>query len=215
MAVPLALVLKGYGVAYLRPKIWARMLTEPEGQLKQQNAAGQAGPKRWRKSPRAREDRFIPLVTPTSQIVGTRAVLNVRTRRALQNYCQRNGGHFLKGEYGHTSVPVNAALQARVLKGRAPVTCRPADLLKPELAESGKGRQWRRAGEGLLWRETPSTTCSPRRCSRRLALNSLENRHNPAAFGAGTAGGSRAAWWQKVEKPAARYLHREAEGKVR
>ncbi|KTO61315.1 hypothetical protein IN74_03485, partial [Salmonella enterica] len=41
----------------------------------------------------------------------------------------------LKGEYGHTPAPVNAALQARVLDGEEAVTCRPADLLKPELAQ--------------------------------------------------------------------------------
>ncbi|MBP1524844.1 hypothetical protein IVY21_24710 [Salmonella enterica subsp. enterica serovar Worthington] len=48
------------------------------------------------------------------------------------------------------------------------MTCRPADLLKPELAELEADVRRRRRRRASLWRETPSTTCSPWRCSRRL-----------------------------------------------
>nr|MCJ1831306.1 oxaloacetate decarboxylase [Klebsiella quasivariicola] len=74
-----------------------------------------------------------PLVTPTSQIVGTQAVLNVLTGERYKTIAKETAG-ILKGEYGRTPVPVNAALQARVLDGAEAITCRPADLLKPELA---------------------------------------------------------------------------------
>ncbi len=109
------------------------MLTNPEGQLKQQNAADKLD-QCWRKSPRARGPRLYPAGDPTSQIVGTRAVLNVLTGERYKTIAKETAG-ILKGEYGHTPVPVNAALQARVLEGARSVTCRPADLLKPELAE--------------------------------------------------------------------------------
>lgn len=116
-----------------------------------------------------REDLgFIPLVTPTSQIVGTQAVLNVLTGERYKTIAKETAG-ILKGEYGHTPVPVNVALQARVLDGAEAITCRPADLLKPELAEleaDGSARRRRRASR---LRRTPSTTCSPWRCSRRSA----------------------------------------------
>jgi oxaloacetate decarboxylase (Na+ extruding) subunit alpha len=83
--------------------------------------------------PRVREDLgFIPLVTPTSQIVGTQAVLNVVAGERYKNIPKETAG-ILKGEYGATPAPVNAELQSRVLAGEAPLECRPADLLQPEL----------------------------------------------------------------------------------
>ncbi len=142
------------------------MLTNLESQLKQQNAADKLD-QCWRKSPRARGLGFIPLVTPTSQIVGTRAVLNVLTGERYKTIAKETAG-ILKGEYGHTPVPVNAGLQARVLEGAEPVTCRPADLLKPELAELEADVKRRAQEKGIQLAETPSTTCSPWRCSRRL-----------------------------------------------
>jgi oxaloacetate decarboxylase alpha subunit len=115
-----------------------------------------------------REDLgFIPLVTPTSQIVGTQAVLNVLTGERYKTIAKETAG-ILKGEYGHTPVPVNAALQARVLEGR-PVTCRPADLLKPELAQLEADVKRQAQEKGITLAETPSTTCSPWPCSRKSA----------------------------------------------
>ena len=76
---------------------------------------------------------MIPLVTPTSQIVGTQAVINVLTGERYKNITKETAG-ILKGEYGDTPAARNAELQARVLKGAEPITCRPADLLEPELA---------------------------------------------------------------------------------
>ena len=66
--------------------------------------------------PRVREDLgFIPLVTPTSQIVGTQAVLNVLTGERYKSISKETHG-VLKGEYGATPAPVNNALQAEVLE---------------------------------------------------------------------------------------------------
>jgi oxaloacetate decarboxylase alpha subunit len=80
-----------------------------------------------------REDLgFIPLVTPTSQIVGTQSVINVLTGERYKSISKETAG-VLKGEYGATPAPVNAELQQRVLEGGEPVTCRPADLIAPEL----------------------------------------------------------------------------------
>ena len=75
---------------------------------------------------------MIPLVTPTSQIVGTQAVINVLSGKRYQTITKEAAG-ILKGEYGATPAPLNAALQAQVLDGAEPITCRPADVLEPEL----------------------------------------------------------------------------------
>ncbi|MDX1733534.1 MAG: biotin/lipoyl-containing protein, partial [Halioglobus sp.] len=74
----------------------------------------------------------IPLVTPTSQIVGTQSVINVLTGERYKSISKETAG-VLKGEYGATPAPVNAQLQQRVLEGAQPITCRPADVLAPEL----------------------------------------------------------------------------------
>ncbi|HCK6979806.1 TPA: sodium-extruding oxaloacetate decarboxylase subunit alpha, partial [Klebsiella oxytoca] len=126
--------LKGTDSRILVAQVPGGMLTNLEGQLKQQNAAHRLD-EVLAEIPRVREDLgFIPLVTPTSQIVGTQAVLNVLTGERYKTIAKETAG-ILKGEYGHTPVPVNAALQARVLEGAEAITCRPADLLKPELAQ--------------------------------------------------------------------------------
>lgn len=95
-------------------------------------------------------------------------MLNVLGGERYKTIAKETAG-ILKGEYGRTPAPVNAALQARVLDGADPVTCRPADLLKPELAqlEADVKRQHRRRASRLP--KTPSTTCSPWRCSRNPA----------------------------------------------
>ncbi|ECJ0270336.1 pyruvate carboxylase subunit B, partial [Salmonella enterica] len=119
--------LKGYDSRILVAQVPGGMLTNLESQLKQQNAADKLDQVLAEIS-RVREDLgFIPLVTPTSQIVGTQAVLNVLTGERYKTIAKETAG-ILKGEYGHTPVPVNAALQARVLDGAEAITCRPADL---------------------------------------------------------------------------------------
>ena len=83
--------------------------------------------------PRVREDfGFPPLVTPTSQIVGTQAVMNVVTGERYK-MVPKESKALVKGEYGKTPAPVNPEIQKRILGDEEPITCRPADLLPPEL----------------------------------------------------------------------------------
>ncbi|PDN26318.1 biotin/lipoyl-containing protein, partial [Salmonella enterica] len=88
----------------------------------------------------------------------------------------------LKGEYGHTPVPVNAALQARVLEGGAPVTCRPADLLKPELAELEADVKRQAQEKGIQLAGNAIDDVLTVALFPQIGLKFLENRHNPAAF---------------------------------
>ncbi|EBQ1658654.1 pyruvate carboxylase subunit B, partial [Salmonella enterica] len=173
--------LKGYDSRILVAQVPGGMLTNLESQLKQQNAADKLD-QVLAEIPRVREDLgFIPLVTPTSQIVGTQAVLNVLTGERYKTIAKETAG-ILKGEYGHTPVPVNAALQARVLEGGAPVTCRPADLLKPELAELEADVRRQAQEKGITLAGNAIDDVLTVALFPQIGLKFLENRHNPAAF---------------------------------
>ncbi|CAH5369736.1 sodium-extruding oxaloacetate decarboxylase subunit alpha [Klebsiella pneumoniae] len=193
--------LKGTDSRILVAQVPGGMLTNLEGQLKQQSAAHRLD-EVLAEIPRVREDLgFIPLVTPTSQIVGTQAVLNVLGGERYKTIAKETAG-ILKGEYGRTPAPVNAALQARVLNGADPVTCRPADLLKPELAalEADVRRQAQEKGITLA--------------ENAIDLKFLENRHNPAAFEP-VPQAEAAQPVAKAEKPAASGVYTvEVEGKA-
>lgn len=124
--------LRGVDSRILIAQVPGGMLTNMESQLKEQGA-GDRFDEVLAEIPRVREDLgFIPLVTPTSQIVGTQAVLNVITGERYQSI-SRETSAILKGEYGAAPAPYNAELQARVLDGAEPITCRPADLLEAEM----------------------------------------------------------------------------------
>ncbi|MFT5578313.1 MAG: oxaloacetate decarboxylase alpha subunit, partial [Paraglaciecola psychrophila] len=124
--------LRGVDSRILVAQVPGGMLTNMESQLKDQGAADKMD-QVLEEIPRVREDLgFIPLVTPTSQIVGTQAVMNVMFGERYKSISKETAG-VLKGEYGLTPAPVNAQLQARVLEGAEPITCRPADLLEPEV----------------------------------------------------------------------------------
>ncbi|WP_154060610.1 biotin/lipoyl-containing protein, partial [Klebsiella grimontii] len=173
--------LKGTDSRILVAQVPGGMLTNLEGQLKQQNAAHRLD-EVLAEIPRVREDLgFIPLVTPTSQIVGTQAVLNVLTGERYKTIAKETAG-ILKGEYGHTPVPVNAALQARVLEGAAPVTCRPADLLKPELAALEADVKRQAQEKGITLADNAIDDVLTVALFPQIGLKFLENRNNPAAF---------------------------------
>ena len=91
--------------------------------------------------PRVREDSgYPPLVTPTSQIVGTQAVLNVIMGERYKMVSKEFKG-LIRGDYGKTPAPITDKFADSILKGEKRITCRPADLLKPEmkkLTEEGK-----------------------------------------------------------------------------
>ncbi|HBQ4961883.1 TPA: pyruvate carboxylase subunit B, partial [Klebsiella pneumoniae] len=173
--------LKGTDSRILVAQVPGGMLTNLEGQLKQQSAAHRLD-EVLAEIPRVREDLgFIPLVTPTSQIVGTQAVLNVLTGERYKTIAKETAG-ILKGEYGHTPAPVNAALQARVLDGADPVTCRPADLLKPELAQLEADVKRQAQEKGITLADNAIDDVLTVALFPQPGLKFLENRHNPAAF---------------------------------
>ena len=123
--------LKGIDSRILVAQVPGGMLTNLENQLREQNAAKKLD-EVLEEIPKVREDLgFIPLVTPTSQIVGTQAVLNVISGERYRNITKETEG-VLKGEYGATPAPMNQKLQAKVLNGKQAINCRPADLLEPE-----------------------------------------------------------------------------------
>jgi len=124
--------LKGVDARIMIAQVPGGMLTNMESQLKDQQALHRMD-EVLQEIPRVREDLGnIALVTPTSQIVGTQAVINVLSGERYKSITKETAG-ILKGEYGATASPVNRELQARVLEGREPITCRPADLLEPEM----------------------------------------------------------------------------------
>jgi oxaloacetate decarboxylase alpha subunit len=124
--------LKGVDSRILVAQVPGGMLTNLENQLREQNAGDKLDAV-LEEIPAVREDLgMLPLVTPTSQIVGTQAVINVLSGKRYATITKETAG-VLKGEYGATPAGVNKELQARVLEGADPVTCRPADLLEPEV----------------------------------------------------------------------------------
>lgn len=108
------------------------MLSNLVSQLKQSNAVDKYE-EVLKEVPRVREDfGYPPLVTPTSQIVGTQAVLNVVTGERYK-MVPKESKALVKGEYGKTPAPVNAEIQKQILKDEKPITARPADFIEPEL----------------------------------------------------------------------------------
>ena len=124
--------LRGIDSRILVAQVPGGMLTNMESQLKEQGAGDKLDDV-LSEIPRVREDLgFIPLVTPTSQIVGTQAVMNVMMGERYKSISKEVQA-LLKGEYGSAPAPFNAELQKRVLEGGEPITCRPADNLSPEM----------------------------------------------------------------------------------
>ena len=125
--------LRGVDSRILVAQVPGGMLTNLENQLREQNASDKLDDV-LEEIPRVREELgFIPLVTPTSQIVGSQAVINVLMGERYKNITKETAG-VLRGEYGATPAPLDEQLQQRVLEdGESAITCRPADLLESEL----------------------------------------------------------------------------------
>ena len=157
------------------------MLTNMENQLREQGAGDKLDAV-LAEIPRVREDLgYIPLVTPTSQIVGTQAVLNVITGERYKSISKETAG-VLKGEYGATPAPVNAELQARVLEGKQAITCRPADLLDPELDKLTAELRQLASSKGIKLAADEIDDVLTYALFPQIGLKFLENRGNPAAF---------------------------------
>lgn len=124
--------LRGVDSRILVAQVPGGMLTNMERQLSEQDALDKLDDV-LKEIPRVREDLgYIPLVTPTSQIVGSQAVLNVLTGERYKSVSKETKG-VMRGEYGATPAPVNEGLQQEILEGEEPINCRPADLLPAEL----------------------------------------------------------------------------------
>ena len=173
--------LKGVDSRILISQVPGGMLTNMESQLKEQGAADKFD-EVMLEIPRVREDLgFIPLVTPTSQIVGTQAVINVMTGVRYKNITKETAG-VLKGEYGATPAPVNKALQDKVLKGSQPITCRPADLIAPEMDKLIAEVQEKAQAEGITLAVNIEEDALINGLFAQVGWKFLANRGNPEAF---------------------------------
>ncbi|AFT77626.1 oxaloacetate decarboxylase [Alteromonas macleodii str. 'Black Sea 11'] len=173
--------LKGVDARILLAQVPGGMLTNMESQLKEQGAEDKFE-EVLKEIPRVREDLgFIPLVTPTSQIVGTQSVLNVLTGERYKSITKETAG-VLKGEYGATAAPVNKELQARVLDGAEPVTCRPADNIAPELETLSKELDELAEKKQLSLSDDKIDDVLTYALFPQIGLKFIENRGNPDAF---------------------------------
>ena len=117
--------------AVLYYQIPGGMLSNLVSQLKQQNALDKYAAV-LKETPRVREDLgYPPLVTPTSQIVGTQAVFNVLSGERYK-IVSKEVKEYVKGFYGRTPAPINEEVRRKIIGDDRPITARPADLLKPE-----------------------------------------------------------------------------------
>ncbi|MCH8537095.1 MAG: sodium-extruding oxaloacetate decarboxylase subunit alpha [Alkalimonas sp.] len=173
--------LKGVDARILLAQVPGGMLTNMESQLKEQDALDKLDTV-LKEIPKVREDLgFIPLVTPTSQIVGTQAVLNVLTGERYKSITKETAG-VLKGEYGATPAEVDSELQKRVLDGAEPVTCRPADLLQPEMKKLTKELKEIASKEDIKLATDQIDDVLTYALFPQVGLKFLKNRDNPAAF---------------------------------
>ncbi len=173
--------LKGVDGRILVSQVPGGMLTNMESQLKEQGAADKFD-QVMLEIPRVREDLgYIPLVTPTSQIVGSQAVINVMTGERYKTITKETAG-VLKGEYGSTPAPVNKALQDKVLAGAKAITCRPADLIAPEMAKLITDVEEKAQAEGVKLATNIEEDALINGMFAQVGWKFLVNRGNPDAF---------------------------------
>ena len=157
------------------------MLTNMENQLREQGAEDKFD-EVLQEIPRVRQDLgHIPLVTPTSQIVGTQAVLNVLTGERYKSISKETQG-ILKGEYGAAPAPYNEALQQRVLAGAEAITCRPADLIDDEMDQIIADLDALATEQGLELAQDKIDDALTYALFPQVAPKFLANRGNAAAF---------------------------------
>lgn len=175
--------LKGVDSRILTAQVPGGMLTNMESQLKEQGASDKFD-EVLAEIPRVRKDLgYIALVTPTSQIVGTQAVLNVLTGERYKSITKETAG-VLKGEYGLAPSSFNKELQAQVLEGSQAITCRPADLLEPELNQLTEELLDESVQKGFKLQQGDHEIDDVLTYAlfNQTALKYLENRNNPDAF---------------------------------
>ncbi len=113
------------------------MISNLRSQLAQQDALDRL-PEVLEELPKTRADMgYPPLVTPTSQIVGVQSVLNVLSGKRYSMVTDETR-RYAAGYYGRTPVPIEAKLRKKLMGSLKPITCRPADLLKPGLVAAAE-----------------------------------------------------------------------------
>ncbi|MDF1764641.1 MAG: sodium-extruding oxaloacetate decarboxylase subunit alpha [Oleibacter sp.] len=173
--------LRGTDSRILVAQVPGGMLTNMENQLREQGASDKFD-EVLKEIPLVRKDLgYIPLVTPTSQIVGTQAVLNVLTGERYKTISKETQG-ILKGEYGAAPAPMNAELQARVLEGKEVITCRPADLIDNEMDQVLADVKKLAEEKGFKLAENAIDDALTLAMFPQVAPKFLANRGNPDAF---------------------------------
>ena len=140
----------GVDINTLKYQVPGGMLSNLVSQLKQQGKEDKFD-EVLKEIPRVRKDLgYLPLVTPTSQIVGTQAVLNVIMGERYKMVSNETKG-ICRGEYGRTPVPIDEEFRKKIIGNEKAITCRPADLLKPELDKMRKEcAEWIEQDEDVL-----------------------------------------------------------------
>jgi len=174
--------LRGVDSRILVAQVPGGMLTNLENQLREQNASDKLD-EVLEEIPRVREELgFIPLVTPTSQIVGTQSVINVVMGERYKNITKETAG-VLRGEYGATPAPLDEQLQQRVLEdGESVITCRPADLLEAELDALQSEFDRVVAEHGIRVADDKIDDVLTYALFPQIGVKFLSNRDNPDAF---------------------------------
>ncbi len=140
----------GVDINTLKYQVPGGMLSNLVSQLKQQGKEDKLE-EVLKEVPRVREDLgYLPLVTPTSQIVGTQAVLNVLMGERYKMVTKETKG-ICRGEYGRTPVPIKDEFRKQIIGDEEAIECRPADLIKPELEKLKKEcSEWIEQPEDVL-----------------------------------------------------------------
>ena len=140
----------GVDIKTLRYQVPGGMLSNLVSQLKE---AGQENKYRQvlEEIPRVRKDfGEPPLVTPSSQIVGTQAVMNVISGERYK-LVPKESKKLMMGEFGKTVKPFNPEVQKKIIGNAKPITCRPADLIEPQLPQFEKEcAPWKQQDEDVL-----------------------------------------------------------------
>lgn len=174
--------IRGVDSRILVAQVPGGMLTNMESQLKEQGQLDKMDDV-LREIPKVREDLgFLPLVTPTSQIVGTQAVFNVMMGERYKTITKETRG-VLRGEYGATPAPVNAELQSLCLdEGEEAITCRPADNIEPEMDTLTAELVAIADEKGIRLADAEIDDVLTYALFPQVGLKFLENRDNPDAF---------------------------------
>lgn len=140
----------GVDINTLRYQVPGGMLSNLVSQLKEAHAEDKYY-EVLQEIPRVRKDfGEPPLVTPSSQIVGTQAVLNVLMGQRYKMFTKESK-KLLMGEFGQTVKPFNPEVQKKAIGSAAPITCRPADLIEPQLKKlEAEMAQWKMQDEDVL-----------------------------------------------------------------